>query len=288
MDVLEGPAKSILTPQVTGLLASAPYPFTHSLSPYTGCAFGATACGLYCYAQFLPSWHYAPTDKPWGGAVVVKTNAAQLLGATLARLAPAKRARLRILMASTTDPYQPLERRHRVTRACLEVFARYPELDLLVVQTRGPLVAEDFALLAQLPYAWLSMTVETDDQSLLDGLGGGPPLARRLATVTAAAARGIKTQVAVSPCLTHSPDFADRLLATGARRFIVDTPVDGDGSHGARTARSPFATRYPTWRDPTPARRLFGRLGASGATVGWSSAGFCGIPPRQRQLALVV
>lgn len=288
MEVLLSPAKSILTPQVTGVLASAPYPFTHTLSPYTGCGFGATTCGLYCYAQFLPNRQHAATAARWGGAVLVKSNAAHLLDAALARLSPAKRSRLRIFMASTTDPYQPVERRHRVTRACLEVFARYPDLDLLVVQTRGPLVAEDFHLLGQLPYVWLSMTIETDDQSLLDGLRGGPPLAKRLAVVSAAVARGIKTQVAVSPCLAHSRDFATRLLETGAQRFLVDTVVEGDGSRGARTARSPFPASYPAWRDATPARELFKRLRAAGADVGWSAAGFCGIPPRQRQLAFAV
>lgn len=288
MEVLLSPAKSILTPQVTGVLASDPYPFTHTLSPYTGCGFGFTTCGLYCYAQFLPNWQRAPTEAPWGGALLVKSNASRLLEVVLARLAPAKRTRLRIFMASTTDPYQPLERRYRLTRACLEVFMRYQDLDLLVVQTRGPLVMEDYELLGQLPYAWLSMTIETDDQSVLDGLRGGPPLAKRFAVVSAAVARGIKTQVAVSPCLAHTRDFAARLLATGAQRFLVDTMVDGDGSRGARTARSPFPASYPTWRDATPARELFGRLRAAGAEVGWSSAGFCGIPPRRRQLPLAV
>ena len=48
-------------------------------------------------------------------------------------------------MSSTTDPYQPLETTHRMTRRCLEVFARYPDLELLVIQTRSPLAARDFA-----------------------------------------------------------------------------------------------------------------------------------------------
>lgn len=288
MEIVLASAKSILTRQVGGALAGAPFPFTHTLSPYTGCAFGNTTCGLYCYAPFLPNWRHAPTGAPWGQAVVVKRNAAECLEAALANLEPAKRSALRIFMASTTDPYQPLERRYRVTRACLEVFSRFTDLDLLVVQTRGPLVEEDFDLLGTIPYAWLSVTIETDDQDLLDGLRGGPPLAKRFAAVTTAAKRGLKTQVTVSPCLAHTPAFAGRLLDTGARRFIIDTVIEGDGSRGARTARSPFAERYPAWRDPEPARTLFARLREFGAEVSWSSAGFCGIPPRRRQLALAV
>ena len=287
MEVTSTPAKSILTPQSRGLLASPPYPFTHSLSPYTGCAFGNTACGRYCYAQFLPNWVHGGEGAPWGSAVRVKENAAELLAAELERMGPARRSRARIFMASTTDPYQPIEARHRVTRRCLEVFAGYDDLDLLLVQTRGPLAERDFDLLARIPYAWLSVTVETDDQELLRRLGGGPPLGKRLALVETAA-RGIKTQVAVSPCLAYTPGFADRLLATGARRFVVDTLVEGDGGRGARTARSPITAIYPDWRDETAARALFEQLQAAGAEVGWSASGFCGIPPRSRQLSLVV
>jgi DNA repair photolyase len=286
MDVTVTTVKSILTPQAGGLLASPPYPFTHSLSPYTGCAFGNTTCGLYCYAQFLPNWVHSSGDAAWGGAVRVKENAAALLDAALRGMGPARRRRLRVFMASTTDPYQPLEARHRVTRRCLEVFARYDDLDLLMVQTRGPLAARDFDLLAEIPYAWLSVTVETDDEGLLRRLRGGPPLGKRLALVEEASRQGIKAQVAVSPCLAHTPDFARRLLATGARRFVVDTLVEGDGGRGARTARSPFAAAYPEWRDRAAALALHARLREAGAETGWSAAGFCAIPPRARQLPL--
>ena len=202
-------------------------------------------------------------------------------------MGPARRRRARIFMASTTDPYQPIEARHLVTRRCLEVFARYPDLDLLLIQTRGPLAERDFDLLGQIPYAWLSVTVETDDQELLRRLGGGPPVARRLALVEAAGGRGIKPQVAISPCLAYTPDFAGRRVATGARRVVVDTFVEGDGGRGARTARSPIAAVYPDWRDERAARTLHERLRAAGAEVGWSAPGFCGNPPRSRQLPLL-
>ena len=58
MQLSEREAKSILTEQTSGFLMDGEFPFTHSLSPYTGCAFGNTTCGLYCYAAALPSWTY--------------------------------------------------------------------------------------------------------------------------------------------------------------------------------------------------------------------------------------
>lgn len=285
MQVIERPAQSILTEQRGGFLSSAPYPFTHTLSPYTGCGFGKTSCGTYCYAQFMPNWTHLPDRPAWGEAARVKSNAAEVLAAALEKMPPAKRAGLRIFMSSITDPYQPIEAKYGVTQACLDVFARYDDLDLLVIQTRSPLVGRDLDRLAAIPYAVLSMTVETDDQALLTRLGGGPAIAKRLEVLREAKAAGLRTQVTVSPCLPYSPDFADTLLSLGADRLIVDDFLEGDGSGGSRTAQSPFAgVAGYDWRDSGSARVLYESLAARHPSVAWSAAGFCGIPPRQRAL----
>lgn len=280
MRVTTTTAKSILTAQRGGFLASAPYPFTHTLSAYTGCSFGATTCGLYCYAQFMPNWTFASGGAPWGSAVGVKENAPALLDRALSAMGAAKRRTLRVFMSSTTDPYQPVEAQYKITRRCLEVFARYPDLDLLVIQTRAPLAARDFDLVRRIPYAWLSVTIETDDRDVLRRLRGGPSIAGRFALVGAAREHGVEAQITASPCLPHTEGFATALLESGARRSVVDTCVDGDGAGGGRTARSPYAALDRAWDDTVPARSLFDRLAAAGADVGWSAAGFCGIPPR--------
>jgi hypothetical protein len=90
-------------------------------------------------------------------------------------------------------------------------------------------------------------------------------------------------QITVSPCLEHSPGFASTLLNSGARRIVVDTFVDGDGSQGRRTARSKLAAAHPTWRDTTAAHELYGTLirdAPPGIGLGWSEEGFCGVPGR--------
>jgi DNA repair photolyase len=285
--ITERQIKSILTEQKTGFLTSQPYPFTHSLSPYTGCGFGKTTCGQYCYAQFLPNWTNFSGDAAWGEAISVKANAAAVLDDTLSRMSADKRSTLRILLAPTTDPYQPIEAKYQVTRQCLEVFARYPDLDLLLMQTRSPLAERDFGLLKQIPYAWLSVTVETDDQSVISKLGGGPTLKKRLELISRAIDQGLNAQIAVSPCLPYTPGFASALIASGAKRFIVDSFVAGDGSRGKRTANSPFAQEvWFDWRDETPVLTLYEDLKARGAAVAWSTVGFCSIPPRVRQAAL--
>ncbi len=232
MEITLKEAKSILTPQHSGLLTARPYPFTHTLSGYVGCGFGQTTCGLYCYAQFLPNWSFSGLTAPWGQAVQVKTNAAELLDKALSTMKPTARQKLRIFMSSTTDPYQPIERERQITQQCLEVFARYHDLDLLVIQTRSPLAERDLPLLLQIPYAWLSITIETDDQAYLKGLKGGPSLWKRWELVRAMSTAGVRTQIAVSPCLPYTgvEKFGQQLLHSGAQRLIVDSVIDGDGA----------------------------------------------------------
>ena len=284
MNIRYTQAKSILTPQKRGFLTAGQQPYTHSLSWAAGCGYGKLYCGAFCYAQMLPNWHFARRQgEGWGEALIVKRNAPVLLGAQLSRAR--NRRDMRIFMSPVTDPYQPIERKLRLTRRCLQVFARYDELDLLLIQTRGPAVQDDLDLIARIPYAWLGMTIETDRHDLPYG-PSEPHVRRRLAAVKQAVARGVPTQIAVSPCLPYSRDFAERLLDTGAQRIVIDTFAVGDGSGGRRTGSSPFAALADyDWRDDGIARRLYQELEGRHGAVEWSGAGFAGIAGRRRSAA---
>lgn len=263
--------RTILTP-TSGFL----HAYTHSLNPYTGCAFGDGGCGVYCYVAESPIGLYA--GKPWGQWVKAKVNAAAALRRDLQR--SPRRSSLRIFMSSATDPYQPAEAGLRVTRSILEVFLEIP-IALLVVQTRSPLVERDFDLLSGMPFAWLSMTLETDDDGVRRALTPTcPSIGRRLRTMRLARAQGIRVQAAVSPTLPHDHDRFAALLEECADRVIVDT-FFGDGSGGKRTSRRPLPGRFAElrfgdWRDASSAQRLHDTLlGRTGAKrVGWSQDGF--------------
>ncbi|MEX0749514.1 MAG: radical SAM protein [Dehalococcoidia bacterium] len=241
-----------------------------------GCAFGEGGCGVYCYVAESPIGLYA--GKPWGQWLRAKTNAADALHCDLDKVRDA--ASVRVFMSSATDPYQPAERKLRITRSILEVFRERP-VGLLVVQTRSPRVEKDFDLLADLPFVWLSMTIETDDDGVRRALTPTcPSIERRLASMRRARASGIKVQAAVSPTLPHCPErFADA-LESAADRVIVDT-FYGDGANGRRTRHRPLPKRFAElgwgdWQDISAAQRLFeavrGRLGEE--RVVWSQDGF--------------
>lgn len=263
--------RSALTP-ASGFL----WAYTHTLNPYMGCAWGAGGCGVYCYVAHSPIGLYA--KQPWGHWLRAKANAAEALVRDLARVPDSRN--IRVFMSSATDPYQPAEARLRITRSVLRVFRDVP-VGVLVVQTRSPLVEQDFDLLRDMPFVRLSMTVETDDDVVRSSLTPTcPGIDRRLTTMRKARDLGIFVQAAVSPTLPHSADrFAD-LLAGAADRVIVDT-VFGDGAEGKRTRKSALPARmaelgYPQWDDLLGPRQLYAvlqeRLGAEHVT--WAQTGF--------------
>ncbi len=265
--------QSILT-KTGGFLGS----FTHTLNPYAGCSFGAEGCGVYCYVAESLIGRFA--RRPWGEWLDAKVNAAQRLEEQLAHIAD--RRRLRLFMSSATDPYQPVEARLCITRQVLSVLYTFP-VGLLVLQTRSPLVTRDFDLLAQMPFAWLSMTVETDDDGVRRALTPiCPSIERRIDAMCRARTRGIRVQAAISPVLPHDPHRFAELLVGACDRVVVDTFVAGDGAHGARSARRPLPRRFDElgwgdWQDESRARDLVAvlqdRLGPE-VEVSWSRAGF--------------
>ena len=263
--------RSVLTP-ASGYLGA----FTHTLNPYMGCAFGDGGCGVYCYVAESPIALFA--GKPWGRWLSAKVNATEVLQRDLHR--HGNPSGVRVFMSSATDPYQPAERALGITRSILQALRQQP-IGALVVQTRSPLVERDFDLLAEMPFAWLSMTVETDDDAVRRALTPTcPSIDRRLAAMRNARSRGVKVQAAVSPTLPHNADrFAD-LLFDAADRVVIDT-FAGDGADGRRTQRRPLPQCFTElgwgdWRDTSAAERLAELLRARLGTehVGWGKTGF--------------
>ncbi len=139
-------AKTILTK--TGIPG-----FDYCVNPYVGCGHGCR----YCYASFMK--RFTGHQEPWGDFVDVKVNAPQLLRKQL------KRARAgRVIVGSVTDPYQPLEKKYGLTRACLEAFLDYPfQINLL---TRSPLCLRDIDLFSQSRNIQVGFSIATHDEAI--------------------------------------------------------------------------------------------------------------------------
>ncbi|MFC3885625.1 radical SAM protein [Bacillus songklensis] len=217
-------SKSILTP-AKGALEG----FSHSLNPYAGCAFGCK----YCYVRQLPVSLYR--EEEWGTWVDIKTNAAALLRKELIKAR--KKGPVTLFMSSSTDPYQPIEFKTKLTRSLLEVMLEDLP-DFLFVQARSPLVKRDVDLFKQFGNRIrVSMTIETDKEEIRKAFSpSAPPIPARMKAIQEITEAGIPTQATIAPLLPCSKEFPKKLKQI-ANRVVLDDFWMGDGSRGKRTEK---------------------------------------------------
>jgi len=194
--VTEIEAKSILTPQKVGSLASH---FDYSLNPYAGCSFKCS----YCYVPSFPSARHQPED--WGEWVEVKVNAAALIRRDRTKVFGSK-----IFFSSATDPYQYLELKYRLTRSCLQELLRYHPAQL-VMHTRSHLILQDIDLLKQFgDRLSVGVSITTDDDNIrAEFEPKAPSISRRLELIRALSEAGIQVNASLAPLL---PLNADNLI----------------------------------------------------------------------------
>jgi DNA repair photolyase len=214
--------KKLLTP-ASGYLKG----YTHTLNPYSGCAFGCS----YCYVRKMPVALFHADE--WGTWVNIKKGAAELLRKELNRAK--EKGKVTIFMSSSTDPYQPVEAKEKITRSLLEVMTETPP-DFLFVQTRSSLITRDLDLLKSFQHKILvSMTIETDREDIRKTFSPyAPPIQARMRALQQITDAGIPAQAAVSPLLPCTKEFAKKLSRI-VNRVTIDDYFMGDGSNGRRT-----------------------------------------------------
>lgn len=187
------------------LIAEAPG--MYYLNPYTGCILGCTYCYGIGRTSFVRDLDELPR-APWGRWIDVKVNAPELVAREVRTLAPGT-VRMSPLV---TDPYQPVERRYRITRRCLEALR---ESDFTpVVLTRSPVVTDDIALFRTMPRLLIGMSVPTDDDAVRAVFEpNAPPIADRVAALAALRAAGLRTFAVAHPMLPMDPTRLVELLS---------------------------------------------------------------------------
>src|SRR5271170_6013886 len=196
-------------------------PFVWTLNPYRGCEFGCK----YCYARYAHEFMELRDPLDFERRIFVKQFDPESFQKELRRLPQGES----IAIGTATDPYQPAERRYRVTRAILEAFARTSGFRLGIT-TKSQLVARDVDVLQELSqrhFLTVSMTVTTMDAELaraLEPMAPRPDL--RLAAVRKLTSNGIRATVFNSPVLPLINDsdasldaVARAARSAGARGF---------------------------------------------------------------------
>jgi DNA repair photolyase len=170
--------------------------FEVSINPYRGCEHGC----VYCYARPTHEYLGLSAGLDFETRILVKEDAPELLRRELA--APRWRPRV-VGISGVTDPYQPVERRLRLTRRCLEVFAEF--LNPVAIVTKSHLVMRDRDVLAQLAVhqaaaVFLSVTTLDGDLARVMEPRASQP-AGRLAAIAELASAGIPVGVLVAPVI---------------------------------------------------------------------------------------
>ena len=212
MEVRSLQARSILNRSVSrrGLR------FAWSINPYRGCEF---AC-RYCYARYTHEFMELPPED-FERKIFIKQNAAWLLEQELKQVRPEEE----IALGTATDPYQPIERRARVTESLLEVLARQHDLRIGLV-TKSTLIERDIALLqriAERNTLTLHLTITTPNTKLarlLEPRAPRPDL--RLRTVGRLRQAGLRAGILCSPLLPGLTDTGKALDGMAKRAKAAD------------------------------------------------------------------
>ncbi len=168
--------------------------FDVSLNPYRGCEHGCA----YCYARPTHEYLGFSAGLDFETRILVKPDAPELLERELARPSWTPQT---LGLSGVTDPYQPIERRLEITRACLEVLARLR--NPVAVVTKNHLVARDIDFLGELAShhaaaVFLSITsLDADLSRVMEPRASSPH--HRLDAVAELAAAGVPCGVLVAP-----------------------------------------------------------------------------------------
>jgi DNA repair photolyase len=170
--------------------------FDRSINPYRGCEHGC----IYCFARPTHAYLGLSPGLDFETVLYAKPNAAQLLETELRHKDYRPRP---IALGTNTDPYQPIERSHKVTRSILEVLSAFHHPVTIV--TKSNLVTRDIDILGPMAERGLvrvALSITTLDRRLarkMEPRAATP--GRRLDAIDLLSRAGIPAAVMVAPVI---------------------------------------------------------------------------------------
>jgi DNA repair photolyase len=186
----------------------------YAINPYIGCTHGC----VYCYARFMTRWYHQREE--WGTFVDVKKNAVECFH----KEAP-KKSRGIILLSSVTDPYQPVERKEKITRDILKGLNEY--FFPVQILTKSSLVIRDIDIISELIEAEVGLTITSYSEKIRKIFEPhASPVEKRIKALEKCNDVGIATYAFLGPLLPYlSEKDLDKLLnslSDRVGRIIVD------------------------------------------------------------------
>jgi DNA repair photolyase len=213
--------------------------FEQAMNPYRGCEHGC----IYCFARPSHSYLNLSPGLDFETKIYAKTNLAETLRGELAK--PSYRCKP-INIGSNTDPYQPIEKRWRLTRAALELLAecKHP----FTIVTKNALVERDLDLLVPMAkdnLVQVLISINSLDNRLaakLEPRASAPH--RRLQALANLSQAGVPVGVLVAPII---PALNERDM----ERILELAAEAGARSAGYTVIRLPYElkTLFREWLD---------------------------------------
>ena len=126
----------------------------YTINPYIGCQHSC----FYCYSKHYTR-KFLKEKEEWGKFVYVKVNAAKILEKEIR-----KKKKGSVYLSSLTDPYQPIEKKYKITREILDVLAKNNWK--VIIQTKSSLVLRDLDILKKFEEIEVGFTITTLNENL--------------------------------------------------------------------------------------------------------------------------
>jgi len=194
----------------------------YDITTGTGDFLGNGVVNHNCYARPFHEYLDLSPGLDFETKIFVKEDAPALLRKELSARAWEPKT---LVMSGVTDPYQPVERRLKITRGCLEVLAEFR--NPVGIITKSDLVTRDADLLAELAghgAAIVNLSITTLSKDLKRAMEPRAALPeKRLEAIRRLAEAGIPTGVMVAPVIPgltdhEMPEILERAAEAGAVR----------------------------------------------------------------------
>ena len=227
--------------------------FSAGVNPYRGCEHGCA----YCYARPTHEYLGWSAGLDFESRIMVKTDAARLLREALLKRGyqPSPLA-----LSGVTDCYQPVEKRLRITRACLEVLVEFRHPVFIV--TKNHLITRDLDVLAELARhkavaVYISInSLDAKLAQVLEPRASSPQM--RLEAVRQLRAAGVPVGVIVAPVI---PAINDHEIPA----VLEAAAAAGAGFAAYTVVRLPFSVKevFTEWLEehfPERKDKVLGRI----------------------------
>ena len=215
-DEISSPHTQFLTDTSKSIIAYNDSPdvgFDASVNPYRGCEHGC----VYCYARPTHEYLGFSSGLDFETKIMVKEDAPELLRTELS----SRKWKPQVLaMSGVTDCYQPVEKKLKLTRRCLEVMLEFRNPTVII--TKNHLVTRDIDILSQLArYQCVGVTLslttlEPKLAAVMEPRASNPT--RRLAAIRMLAEAGIPVGYLQAPMIPGLTDSEAPAIAQAAAR----------------------------------------------------------------------